>query len=84
MGWIFEAKRKTDTGDPLDYVIELDKDLVLNYAYNLLTDDFIYHGTGNRKAIGIRFRSTGKVSPYSEASLPLNPYWVFLAWNEWF
>lgn len=65
-------------------MIELDKDLVLNYAFNLLTDNFIYHGTGNRKAIGIRFKSTGKVSPYLEATLPLNPYWVYLAWNEWF
>ena len=65
-------------------MVDLDKDLTLNYAFNLLTSDFIYHGTGNRKAMGIRFKSNGSVQINNEAFLPLNPYWVYLAYNEWF
>lgn len=33
-GIIFKSIRKIDTGDRDDYVVELDKDLTLNYAFN--------------------------------------------------
>lgn len=83
-GVIFKSIRKVDTGDRNDYLLELDKDLTLNYAFNLKTSEFIYHGTGNRKALGIRFRSNGTVQPYLEAFLPPKPFFAILALNEWF
>ena len=89
---IFETRRKLDTGDSQDYVVQLDRNTI--WCYALRTEDGRWDSKHDEKEVfGIRINSDGTIASELDTSMLDVPYpayfdkleihgWVM--WSMWF